>query len=141
MSDIGAFTVDAAYFDYSNDDFMADGTAAGSATRADGDGFYVTAGWYLPGEYGFGSMKGLVQPHVRYQAFNNDQTSVSGTNVPSGYQDRWDIGINWYLRGYDAKVVLYYFHQDDNADLNPTVAGRQSESGRNGVNLGVQLQF
>ena len=108
-----------------------------AASRADGDGFYVTAGWYLPGEYGFGAMKGLVQPTVRYQGYNNDQKNLAGIK-DHHYQSRWDVGLNWYLRGYDAKVVLYYYHQDDNANEQ---AGFVNESGRNGVHLGVQLQF
>jgi len=156
MGAAGALTVDASYFSYSNDGFVEGNTGSPTpltsasdvtASRADGDGFYVTLGWYLPGEYGFGSMKGLVQPHVRYQGYDNEQDFVtSGPNAylgaePHGYQDRWDVGINWYLRGQDAKVVLYYYHQDDNADLDSETAGRQSESGHNGVHLGVQLQF
>ena len=137
MSAAGSLMIDAAYFGYDNDGFRSDGAV--SQNRADGDGFYVTAGWYLPGEYGFGAMKGLVQPTVRYQGYNNDQENLGGVK-DNHYQSRWDVGLNWYLRGYDAKVVLYYYHQDDNGSDNAQ-KGFVNETGRNGVHLGVQLQF
>ena len=142
MSAAGSLMIDAAYFGYDNDGFRSGDNPLGNPVaqdRADGDGFYVTAGWYLPGEYGFGSLKGLVQPTVRYQGYNNDQRDLAGDKV-THYQSRWDVGINWYLRGYDAKVVLYYYHQDDN-EVDNAQPGFVNETGRNGVHLGVQLQF
>ena len=114
FGDMGAAMVDAAYYGYDND-----GSTAG--TRADGDSFFVTAGWYLPGEYGCAGLKGQVQPHARYQEFNNDDGADTS---------RWDVGINWYILQQNAKFVLTYSTADDGV-------GGDAE----GINLGFQLQF
>ena len=99
------------------------------ADRPDGKSFYITAGWFLPGKYGYGAMKGLIQPHVRYQKFYND----GGPN-----ESRWDAGISWYIREQNAKFVLYYFRQQHARSSSAfNLYGNYS----NGINLGFQLQF
>jgi hypothetical protein len=117
----GSPTIDAAYFNYDNDNFVS--SVASPATRANGESFYVTGGWYLPGEYGVGGLQGLVQPHVRYQKFYND----SGPN-----QSRWDAGVSWYIQEQNAKLVVYYSHMKGDLANAPL---------RNAVNVGFQLQF
>ncbi|MFP6623433.1 MAG: porin, partial [Myxococcota bacterium] len=87
----------------------------------DGDSYFVTAGWYLPGEYGCAGLKGQVQPHARYQEFNNDDGADTS---------RWDVGINWYILQQNAKFVLTYSLSDDGVD-----------DDIEGINLGFQLQF
>ena len=119
FGDAGTTMLDAAYYSYDNDGFPV-GTGS---PRADGDAYYVTLGWYLPGEFGAGSFKGLLQPHVRYQHFDNEDSGID--------EKRWDTGINWYLDGYNAKLILYYSKIEDAAP----------GGSRNAVNLGFQFQF
>ena len=97
--------------------------------RPDGKSFFITGGWFLPGEHGYKAMKGLIQPHVRYQKFYND----GGSN-----QSRWDAGISWYIREQNAKFVLYYFRQKHNTSPS---SYNISKGYHEGVNLGFQLQF
>ena len=112
FGDIGAAMIDAGYYGYDND---------GGVTGPDGESFYVTAGWYLPGEYGCAGLKGQLQPHARYQEFAND----AGAD-----QSQWDVGVNWYIQQQNAKFVLYYSNTDNGAadDIEA-------------LNLGFQLQF
>ena len=115
-TDFGAPTINGAWYDYDDDN-------SGTGDRADGESWFITAGWYLPGEFGFGKMKGLLEPHVRYQKFYNQQ----GSN-----QSRWDAGLNWYIKEQNAKFVVFYSH----------IKGDRSNAPlRNGVNVGFQVQF
>lgn len=120
LGDAGTPMIDAGYYDYDNDDFPA----AESGVRADGQAFYVTAGWYLPGEFGIGKLAGLLQPHVRYQEFD--------AGDPAQDEERWDAGLNWYLDAHDAKLVVFYSNHRDGSD-----GGRS----RHAVHIGLQLQF
>ena len=139
----GAPTINGAYYNYDNNGAggptsgepacQADGLGditngpcgGGGATNppADGESFFITGGWYLPGEIGIGAMKGKLEPHVRYQKFYN-------SNGPN--QSRWDAGLNWYIMEQNAKFVVFYSH----------VKGDRSNAPlRNGVNVGFQVQF
>ncbi|MCH7867262.1 MAG: hypothetical protein IH881_06150 [Myxococcales bacterium] len=118
LDDLGTPMLDAAWFFYDNN---GGSTAAGNA-RPDGTAYYITAGWYLPGLYGPGKLKGQLQPHVRYQAFNANN---GGEN-----ERRWDVGINYYVKQMNAKFVVYYGNQDSSST---------SESSE--AYLGFQLLF
>lgn len=112
MTDMGAPSINGAWFDYDDDN-------ADNGDRADGESWFITAGWYLPGEYGCGNLKGILEPTVRYQKFYNDD----GPN-PS----RWDAGLNWYINEQNTKFVVFYSHE-------------KKSDVRNSVNVGVQVQF
>ena len=125
---IGTPTIDAAFYGYSNGGANGTNGPVGP-NRPDGKSFYITGGWFLPGEHGYKAMKGLIQPHVRYQKFYND----AGSN-----QSRWDAGVSWYIRQQNAKFVLYYFRQKHNTSPS---SYNISKGFHEGVNLGFQLQF
>jgi hypothetical protein len=108
----GAVTLEAAYFSFN---YNGAGGAAcvtlGCTTQtvasvnttiinSDGTGFYVQGGYLFPGTWGVGKLQGQIQPVARYQYFN------------SGFVNRdheeTDFGLNYYLVGHDAKIVLDY---------------------------------
>ncbi len=89
----GAITVESAYIHIQNS-----AQANSFAQLAPGDNagfFYVQAGYYLESPIGPGNL----QPYFRYETVSVEQKS--DTNFLSG-------GINYYLKGHNAKVSLDY---------------------------------
>lgn len=85
----------------------------------EGDAWLATALFMFPQKLGIGKM----QPFVRYQNFERE---LSNTTV-----DAWDVGLNYIVKGHNAKFSLYWNQVDDDAAAKPI----------DSVVLGVQLQI
>lgn len=100
----GVATMEAAYYDY-------DYGPAG-----DGDGHFVLFSYLLPGASG---AMGRWQPMVRLQEGESDANVID--------TDRLDVGLNYIIKGHNAKINLVYF--DD------------SEIEQSGLKIGFQYQI
>lgn len=78
----------------------------GNPERTGADGFFSQGnGWTLTTAYMSGGGRGAVagsQPYFRYTAWN------AHSGAPGAKQKRWAIGMNYYLKGHDAKITLEY---------------------------------
>lgn len=90
--------------------------------QVDGKSYLLGGAWLFPQQIGWGKF----QPFLRYQKFNR---SVSSTTSKAT-----DIGLNYIIRGPNAKVSLMYTKFNDNR---LAVAVRDT----NMFTLGVQLQY
>jgi len=75
----------------------------------DGTGYYLQGGYLLPGTWGVGKLQGQIQPVVRFQDWNSGFVNRNRTET--------DFGLNYYLFGHDAKLVLNYAIIDDQTDV------------------------
>ncbi len=90
--------------------------------QVDGKSYLLGAAWMFPQQIGWGKF----QPFVRYQKFNR---SVSSTTSKAT-----DVGLNYIIRGPNAKISLMYTKFNDNR---LAVAVRDTDM----FTLGVQLQY
>jgi hypothetical protein len=88
----------------------------------DGTSYLATAAWLFPAEIGMGKF----QPYVRYTR-----------NEPDDYADEsdlYELGVNYVIKGHNAKVNLNYTNGDANLTGTP---GADADA----ITLGVQLQI
>jgi hypothetical protein len=115
----GSLTLEAAYYSYDFDVLdcgMAGGVSASCAESGDniggldapGDGYLLSAAYLFPQVIGIGQL----QPYVRYQHRSYDE-------LPPGSEDdleRWDIGLNYIIKGHDARLTATYSSLDGAVD-------------------------
>ena len=118
LGNAGVVTLEGAYYDYDLDD-VAD------SSLVQGDSYFVLGSYLLPQQIGFGKL----QPHVRYQHFDRDETNVAGSR---GDRERVDVGVNYIISGHDARISLVYSNEDDDASGGDSV---------DSVLLGLQIQI
>lgn len=99
----GAVTVEAAYIDINNctqgtENFYHDLEAGDDAQN-----WYINAGYLLPGSIG----PGRFQPYIRYETVDVDDKN--DTDFLSG-------GLNYYLKGHNAKLTADYMYVDPDND-------------------------
>jgi hypothetical protein len=73
----------------------------------EGDAWLATALYLFPQKIGIGQL----QPFARYQTMDRD---VSNTTV-----DAWDVGLNYIIKGHNAKFSLYWNTTDDEIAAEP----------------------
>lgn len=122
FSGAGVLTVDAEYKIFDAD--LSDAARANPACFClfDGTSYLATAAWLFPAEVGIGKF----QPYVRYTR-----------NEPDGYSDNsdlYELGVNYVIKGHDAKINVNY----TNGDANLTGA---PGSDRDAFTVGVQIQI
>ena len=90
----GTLTAEAAFSDLDLDG------ADSAALQAEGDGFYVQAGYLLPNNW---------QPWVAYEAWDSEATSGFGS------YDAYRVGISYFFKGHNANVKAGFerFHSDE----------------------------
>jgi hypothetical protein len=122
----GALTLEGAYYDYDTDGVVDVSPSFGGASYTanvgglvQGKGYLASAAFLFPTEVGGGKL----QPVARYQQYD-----VSLTNQKL---KQYDVGLNYIIKGHNARVSLEYSHQTDN-----TPAPNNDR-----VTVGVQLQF
>ena len=105
----GTATVEAAYYYFGRHGFGETGTPGSLAGPFDvgaGTGFLFSVAYLIPGKVGWGQF----QPHIRYQGFNDSDTSAH--NPAPNNVARYDIGVNYVMVGHNARITLVYSHTD-----------------------------
>ena len=110
----GVPTLEGAYYKYN--------LGAVDCGQVDGKSYLLGAAWLFPQQIGWGKL----QPFLRHQKFNR---SVSNTTSKAT-----DLGLNYIIRGPNAKVSLMYTKFSDNRLAVPV-------RDTNMFTLGVQLQY
>lgn len=105
----GVLTLEAAGYKYDFEDGTGP-TVVG--VNVDGEAFLLAAAYLLPQPMGIGQL----QPHVRYQDFN-DLSAL-------------DLGVHYVIRGHSARISAVY-----------TRTGPSSGTKANAFTFGAQLQF
>jgi hypothetical protein len=77
-------------------------------TNNDGTGYYIQGGYLIPGTWGVWKLQGQLQPVARFQHFSSGFVNRDRTET--------DFGLNYFLAGHDAKLVLNYAIIDDETD-------------------------
>ena len=116
-------TFEGAYYVYSLEK-MDNGSGTNAGGQEGGKSKLVGAALLFPQQVGVGKL----QPFVRYQSF--DRTGMS--SAPNTTKSGMDYGINYLIKGFNAKVSAVYSKLDD------TKAGGLKQDQ---FVLGVQLQY
>jgi hypothetical protein len=108
MAEGSAITAESGYYHYDKD------TLSNPKSKA----WYVQAGFILPGEMG----PGRLQPVGRYEQIDRDGADTDTTS--------WAAGLNYYLKGHNAKVMLEYLvvNNENNADTFGATAGQDRDA-------------
>lgn len=131
----GVLTLEGAYYDYDLDGKADCGSGepgapacpAGAGTNdnvgglVDGKGYLATAEFLFPGKLGIGQ----VQPFVRYQRFDR---KLSDSTL-----DVLDLGLNYVIKGHDARVSAFWSKTEDDRPTPGTDADK--------FVIGVQFQI
>ena len=110
--------LEGAYYDWDTDG-KADGTIL------QGDSFLALASYLMPGKTSIGGFQGQLQPYVRYQGYDQDNSNTAGSR---GYKDRTEAGLNYVLDGFNAKLTAYWYvdaDHDNNVDKNVAALAMQ----------------
>ena len=110
--------LEGAYYDWDTDG-KADGTIL------QGDSFLALASYLMPGKTSIGGLQGQLQPYVRYQGYDRDNSNSAGSR---GYKDRTEAGLNYVLDGFNAKLTAYWYvdaDHDNNVDKNVAALAMQ----------------
>ena len=91
--DIGVVSFNGAYYDYDRDRLGTPGN--------EGAGWFTLGSILLPQEFGPGKWRGKFEPFVRYQLFDPRASGESD-------HTRWDVGVNYVLRGHNARITAQY---------------------------------
>ncbi len=110
--DGGVFTLEGSYYHYDTD---------GRPTPlVSGNGYFLLSSYLLPYEIGIGKF----QPIVRYQNLDRND---------GGYDiSRWEGGVNYIIKGHDARLSAMYAETDYKGDGLAPISS---------FSLGVQLQY
>lgn len=112
-----AITGEAAYYLYDKD------TPSNPKIKA----YYIQAGYLISGKIG----PGQLQPVARFEEYKPDGADNDTKS--------WALGLNYYLKGHDAKVMLEYLKVDNqkNASIYSGSAGKD----RDAITLAIQFQI
>jgi hypothetical protein len=98
----GAFTAEAAYIDIKNGTQTQPSAFTALEAGDDAKNWYVNLGYLLPWSAG----RGRLQPYARFETVDVDKRDVSGHQQT----DFWSGGVNYYLKGHNAKLTADYMH-------------------------------
>ena len=104
---VGVLTAEAGYvnLDLGGGEALvnAGGTALGNATRAQGDGFFAQTGFYVK----------KLQPWIGYEQWSSDADDDRGS------YKAYRAGLNYFLKGHDAKLVAGFERFEPDVALSP----------------------
>ncbi len=98
----GAVTAEAAYINIDNCTQTQPQAYTSLSAGDNAKNWYINAGYLLPGSIG----PGRLQPYVRYETVDVDERD-SATDYET---DFWSGGLNYYLKGHNAKLTADYMH-------------------------------
>ena len=97
-------TLEGAFYNWDTDDKFDD-------TITQGESFLVLASYLMPGKTSIGGgIEGRFQPYVRYQGFNR---SMKNDTAKTGYKDSREVGLNYVIDGFNAKLTGFYKKDED----------------------------
>ncbi|MBW2108322.1 MAG: porin [Deltaproteobacteria bacterium] len=100
----GAVSAEAAYINIENGTQTQPQGYTSLSAGDDAKNWYINAGYLFPGTIG----PGRLQPYVRYETVDVDERDSS-----IDYEtDFWSGGVNYYLKGHNAKLTADYMHVD-----------------------------
>jgi hypothetical protein len=105
----GTATVEAAYYYFGRHGYGVPapvGSLAGPFDTGAGTGLLLSVAYLIPGKVGWGQF----QPHIRYQGFNESDTS--GHNPTPNNRAQYDLGVNYVMMGHNARITFVYSHID-----------------------------
>ena len=130
LDNCGVATLEAAYYDFDDDDAVRDGLP--SATQAtdgfgssrQGESYFITALYLMPDTICIGNLSGRLQPHYRYQEYDRS-VELAGSRA-----SQWDLGVHYVMDGHNARLTAVYEHL------------KTIDNDSQGIfRLGAQLQF
>jgi hypothetical protein len=92
-----------------------------------GHGYYVEAGYEFPQKIGIGK----IEPVAEFQQFFRSGVNATGSQ---GKQQRFDLGLQYLIKGHDIRVDGFWYHVQQPADQVPV-----GQSSYNGVKVLVQF--
>jgi hypothetical protein len=99
----GAVTAEAAYIHMDNCTQSQPSKFTALSAGDDAENWYVNAGYLLPGSIG----PGHIQPYFRYETLDVDKKDET---------DFWSGGLNYYLKGHNAKITADYMYIDQDRE-------------------------
>jgi hypothetical protein len=107
----GAITAEAAYIDIDNGTQSQPAAYTGLVAGDDAKNWYVNLGYLLPWSLG----PGRLQPYARFEYIDVDKRD----NTRDAETHFWSTGLNYYLKGHNAKLTADYMHvnQEDATDI------------------------
>ncbi len=134
--EFGTPTLEAAYYIYKRGGYGFNALPlpapqVPSVDRGEGTGFLVTAAFLFPQKIGWGQF----QPFVRYQVFNEVGLDTVENPLKNDF-DRTDVGVNYVLKGHDARISIVY-----SSITNDTGSGPGSHDVDHQFLIGTQVQF
>jgi len=121
LGDSGVLNLEAEYKEFDADYTLASPAAGDCFCLFEGTSYFVTAGYLFPAEVG----PGKFQPYVRFVENDPDDADDS---------DLTELGVNYVIDGFNAKLNLNYNTGDANISGYP---GADVDS----VSFGVQIQI
>ena len=110
LENCGVATLEAAYYDFDDDDAVRDGLpSATQATDAfgssrQGESYFITALYLMPDTICIGNLSGRLQPHYRYQEYDRS-VERAGSRA-----SQWDLGVHYIMDGHNARLTAVYEH-------------------------------
>lgn len=105
---LGSLTAEAGYvnLDLGGGETLvtAGGTTLGNAARSQGDGYFAQAGYYVK----------RLQPWVNYEQWTSDAADDRGS------YKAYRAGLNYFLKGHDAKLVAGFERFEPDVALSPS---------------------
>jgi len=128
-TDVGVFDVNGEYkyFDASYSKLAFNDNDPNGFLMFDGNSFSLIGLFLFPQEVGIGQF----QPYVRYSGIYP---------VASANRDEFEVGLNYIIDGFNARVSLFYQY-GDLATLGLNYAPGASGDNVSAIKLGVQLQL
>jgi hypothetical protein len=94
-----------------------------------GHGFYVEAGFEFPKKVGIGK----IEPVAEFQQFFRSGVNAVGSQ---GKQQRFDLGLQYLIKGHDIRVDAFWFHEQQ-----PTGQVPPGQENVNGVKILTVFNF
>lgn len=129
--EFGTPTLEAAYYLSKRGGYGFNGAGQPTVDRGEGSGFLITAAFLIPQKLGWGQL----QPFIRYQVFNEVGTDPVENPLENDFV-RTDVGVNYVMKGHDARIALVY-----SVIENDTGTGPGSHDVDHLFTIGTQVQF
>ena len=124
--------LEGAYYDWDLDD-KSGHTGTNTTFLLQGDSYLMLASYLMPNKTTIGGIKDQLQPYLRYQNYDRDQTNAAGSR---GLTDRTEAGINYVIDGFNAKITALWY-----VDTEHKSTGGANEVDKNTLMLAMQFQL
>jgi len=137
LDNCGVVSVEAAYYDFDDENGLGQSTGAaianptgifGDLANRQGESWFLLVSYLMPNDVAVGCLNGRLQFLTRYQQYDHDNIGGAG----GGVSDSLDLQLNYILEGHNARLSAVWTQHDA---IGP---------GRDNLDafiLGAQLQF